>query len=286
MEAVSKTLTEMRLASQRRGLRIYRSYSDFVGGKILGLLISLRGMASLLLITAAVSVGKFKTARPVVHPLIRQQMVRAGYRLLPMVGFLAFALGMVVIGQTTMLLSRFGVQSYIGTVMVSVVVRELGPILAALLVLARVGTANVVELGTARACGEVEALEALGIDPIHYLVVPRVVGLALAIYALTVYFILFALLSGFLFAFLVGVPVLPGEYFQQLARSLIWQDFVLLALKTFAFGVFIAIVTCYEGLAQPLRLEEVSRATASAVAQCVVGVVVLDALFIFVYLVV
>ena len=64
--------------------------------------------------------------------------------------------------------------------MVAVVVRELGPLLTAMLVLAWSGTRNVIELGTARALGEVEALEALRIDPIHYLVVPRVIGMALA----------------------------------------------------------------------------------------------------------
>src|SRR5207249_9259941 len=97
---------------------------------------------------------------------------------------------------------------YLGTIMVIVVVRELGPLLTALLVLARVGTANVVELGTARATGEVEALEALGIDPVHYLVVPRVVGMAVGLFALTVYLILGALVSGYLWAFIQDVPLL------------------------------------------------------------------------------
>jgi phospholipid/cholesterol/gamma-HCH transport system permease protein len=262
---------------------MYRTYSNYAGRKLIGLIEDIHGMGSLLLITVGVAVTKFNTARAVVHPLVRRQLARAGLRLLPMVCFLAFALGMVVIGQTVMILNRFGAENYIGTVMVTVVVRELGPIFAALLVLARAGTANVIELGTARALGEVEALEALGIDPIHYLVVPRVVGIALSIFALTVYLILSALLSGYLFAFLEGVPLLPGEYFQQLAGALLWQDFVLLALKTISFGTFIAIVTCYEGLAQPLRLEDLSRATTSAVAKCVVGVVMLDAVFIIVY---
>ena len=232
------------------------------------------------------AVTKSQTAKAVIHPLIRKQLNRAGLRLLPMVAFLAFALGMVVIGQTVLILNRYGAQNYLGTVMVTVVVRELGPILAALLVLARVGTANVIELGTARAMGEVEALEALGIDPILYLVVPRVIGMALSVFALTIYFISFTLLSGYIFAFIEGVSILPGDYFRQLAGALIWQDFVLLALKTIAFGTLIAIVTCFEGLAQPLRLEGISRATTSAVAKCVVGVVLLDAVFIVVYLLV
>ena len=167
--------------------------------------------------------------------------------------------------------------------MVTVVVRELGTVIAALLVLARVGTANVIELGTARALGEIEALEALGIDPIHYLVVPRVIGLALSIFALTIYFVSFTLVSGYLFAFVEGVQILPGDYFRQLSDVLLWQDFVLLVAKTIAFGVLIALVTCYEGLAQRIRLEQVSRATTSAVAKCVIGVVLLDAVFIVIY---
>jgi phospholipid/cholesterol/gamma-HCH transport system permease protein len=243
-------------------------------------------MGAFLLITLSVALAKFNTARTVVRPAIRAQIVRAGLSLLPMMAFLAGALGLVVIGQTVFLLNRYGAEKYAGTVMVTVVVRELGPILAALLVMARVGAANVVELGTARALGEVEALEALGIDPIHYLVVPRVIGLALAVFSLTVYLILFALLSGYLFAFIEQVPLLPGQYFSQLAAALLWQDFVLLALKTLSFGLLIAIVTCYEGLAAPLRLDDVSRATTNAIAKCVVGMVLLDAVFILVYLVI
>ena len=109
--------------------------------------------------------------------------------------FLGIALGLLVIAQTTALLSQLGAQAYVGTIMVTVVVRELGPLLTAILVLARAGTANVVELGTLRALGEVRALESLGIDPIHYLVMPRMLGLAVAVFCLTVYLILTALMN-------------------------------------------------------------------------------------------
>ena len=142
-----------------------------------------------------------------------------------------------------------------------------------------------IELGTIRATGEVEALEAMGIDPLHYLVVPRVVGMALGVFALTIYLLLGALISGFLWAFLQDVPLTPGMYLEQLAGALQAMDFVLLALKTFLFGIVIAIVTCYHGLAQPLRLEEVAAATVRALTQCVVFWVILDAVFIVIYLV-
>lgn len=246
---------------------------------------TIQGLGAFSLITLGVLLRKFNTADQVIRPLLRREIARAGPQLLPLFLFIAAALGLVVIGQSVAWLTRVGAINYLGGIMVLVVVRELGPLLAALLVLARVGTANVVELGTARALGEVEALEALGIDPVHYLVVPRVVGMALGIFALTVYLIIGALVSGYAWAFLQDVPLLPGDYFRQLAGALTWLDFALLGLKTTSFGFIIAIVTCYHGLAQPLRLAEVPRATVESVSQCVVACVVVDALFILMYLI-
>jgi phospholipid/cholesterol/gamma-HCH transport system permease protein len=265
-------------------VRWARRYLNWIGRRILRLISTVQGLGAFGLITMGVIVTKFKSASHVVHPLIRAQIHRAGVRLLPIVSFVAMALGLAVIGQAVALLSRVGATTYAGTIMVTVVVRELGPLITALLVLARIGTAIVIELGTARALGEVEALEALGIDPIHYLVMPRVVGLALGIFSLTVYLILMALAGGYLFAFLQDVPLMPGDYFSQLAAALRWEDFALLALKTCAFGVIIAVVTCYHGLARPLRIQEVAEATTRAVVEGLVACTWLDALFIVVYL--
>jgi phospholipid/cholesterol/gamma-HCH transport system permease protein len=272
------------LFAPRLGRGWVRSYVAFVERVTLALLETVRGLGAFTLITVGVGLTKIRVAPSVIHPLIRRQVHRSGVRLLPLVAFIGCALGMVVIGQTVSLLSRVGAQNFTGTVMVTVVVRELGPLVAALLVLTRVGTAIVIELGTSRAMGEIEALEALGIDPVHYLVLPRVIGLALGVYGLTVYLILVALSSGYLFAFLQGIPLLPGDYLGQLAGALRWQDFVLLALKTVCFGALIANITCYQGLAQPLRLEEVSSATTRAVVHSVAACILLDALFILVYL--
>jgi len=261
-----------------------RGLTHHLGRKLLALLLTIQGLGAFALITLGVMLAKFRVSRRVVWPLMFQQISRAGLRLLPMFLFLSAALGLLIIGQTVSWLTRVGAINYLGAIMVIVVVRELGPLLTALLVLARIGTANVIELGTARALGEVEALEALGIDPVHYLVVPRVIGMAAGVFCLTVYLILGALLSGYLWAFIQDVPLQPGDYFRQLAGALSGMDFVLLAVKTCAFGFIIAIVTCYHGLAQPLRLDEVSHATVRAVAQSVIGCVLLDALFIVIYL--
>lgn len=265
-------------------MRKLSSVSLGIGRSLLGGIITAQGLGAFALITLGVMLAKFGAARRVILPLLIRETARSGLRLLPMFLFIAAALGLVIIGQTVSWLTQVGAIDYLGSVMVIVVVRELGPLIAALLVLARIGTANVVELGTARATGEVEALEALGIDPIHYLVVPRVGGMALGVFALTVYLILGALVSGYIWAFIQDVPIRPVDYFNQLTSSLHWMDFALLAVKTLGFGFLIAVVTCFHGLARPLRLEEVSGATVRAVAQAVVGCGLVDALFILVYL--
>jgi len=241
-----------------------KSYTDLLGRKLFLGLLTVQGLGAFALITLGVILKKFNVAHSVIRPRVRQEIARSGVALLPMFIFVALALGFVVVGQTVSALARVGQTGYLGSTMVIVIVRELGPLLTAMLVLARVGTANVIELGTARALGEVEALEALGIDPVHYLIVPRVIGMALGIFSLTIYLIIGALASGYLFAFLQDVPLTPGAYYKQIAEALTWMDFALLALKTLAFGFFIAIVTCYHGLAQPLRLEDVSRVAVRA----------------------
>ena len=261
-----------------------KSYTDFIGRKLFLAILTAQGLGAFALITLAVILKKSGVAQSVMQPRVRHEISRAGVALMPMFLFLALALGFLVVGQTVSALAKVGATDYLGSTMVIVIVRELGPLLTAVLVLARVGTANVFELGTARALGEVEALEALGIDPVHYLIVPRVIGMALGIFALTIYLILGALGSGYLFAFLQDVALTPGDYFRQIAEALNWLDFALLALKTLAFGFFIAVVTCYHGLAQPLRLEEVSRVAVRAVTQGVIACVLVDAVFIVLYL--
>jgi phospholipid/cholesterol/gamma-HCH transport system permease protein len=268
------------------GPKLAGSFVAFWGRKLLRFVLAIQGLGAFALITLGVIFAKFGVARRVILPLVFHQAYRAGLRLLPMVLFFAAALGLVVIGQTVSLLTRVGVKDVLGTVMVVVIVRELGPLLTALLVMARTGTAHVIELGTARALGEVEALEVLGIDPIHYLVVPRVIGMALGIFALTVYLILGALVGGYGWAFLQDVPLRPGEYFSQLAGALSGLDFVILAFKSGLFGSVIALITCYQGLARPLHLEEVSGATIRAVAQAVIACVLVDAFFLLIYLLV
>jgi phospholipid/cholesterol/gamma-HCH transport system permease protein len=266
------------------GMREVRTRAERVGMRFIDTLDVLRELGAFAVITLGVTLTKFNSSKRVVHPLIYTQIWNAGVRLLPMISFIGAAVGLVVVGQTVSLLSRVGAQQYIGTVMVTVIVRELGPLLTALIVLARAGTANVVELGTMRALGEIEALESVGIDPIHYLVMPRVIGLATAVFSLTTYLVLIAIAGGYLFAFLQNVPLTWPVYLEQLNNALRWEDFALFAVKTTLFGVVIAVVNCYHGLARPLNVEEISQVTARAVVESVTACVLLDAFFLLAYL--
>jgi phospholipid/cholesterol/gamma-HCH transport system permease protein len=257
-----------------------------VGRGVFRFFAACRRLAAFTLITLGVMMTKWRFAAEVTFPSIRVELAGAGIRLLPMFLFMAAALGLAVIGQAVSWLGRLGANSYLGTILVVVVVRELGPLLTALLVLSRAGARNAIDLATMRALGEVEALEALGIDPIHYLVVPRVIGMALGVFALTVFFILGVLGFGYFFAFLNGIPLRPGEFATHIADSLSVLDFALVAIKSCLFGTVIGVITCYQGLAQPLGLAEVSRASVRAMIQSVVACVLLDMLFILIYLVV
>ncbi len=236
------------------------------------------------LIVLATTLTKFARSRAVVHPLIWGQIRRAGVGLLPFVGVLSVMTGFVLIGQTAALLGQVGAAKLLGPVLVVGLFRELAPLATALLVLMRIGTATVVELATMRATGEVEALEALNIDPIHFLVMPRVLGLALSVFCLTVYFLIGSLLSGYFFCFVQQLPLTPTEYLDQIAQALEWQDLLLLVLKTIGFGAAMAVITCYQGLARPLGLEQVPEATTRAVTHTVMACVVLDMSFLALYL--
>lgn len=254
-----------------------------MGAGIVGFFTVLRELAAFAVISVGVAITKRGKSRGVMRPMMCQEIWRAGVRLLPMVSFLGAALGLVIVGQTVLLLTRVGAQKYFGMVMVSVVIRELGPLLTALLVLARAGTSNVVELGTARALGEVEALESLGIDPVHYLVVPRLIALAVSVFCLTTYLVLMAVVCGYLVVFMQQVPLTLAGYFGQIGNALRWEDFLMFALKTVSFGIVIAVVNCYHGLARPLKVEDISGVTSRAVVESVTGCVLLDAIFILGY---
>lgn len=257
-----------------------RPLLQLAGRRALAFVDTVKGLIAFALIAAVALVSKRWTARPLIRSLVVEQVAQNGLRLLPLGLAVAAAFGLVVVGQIVALLTQLGATQLIGPLVVMVVIRELAPLITAFLVLGRSGTNTVVQLGTSRALGEVEALEALAIDPIHYLVVPRIIGLATAVLALTVYLIMGTLGFGFVFVFLSDVPLTLETFAGEIAGSLSWFDFLLLGFKTAGFGTIIAVATCYAGLARPLTLAEVAPASTQGVVLGVAGCLLLDAVLV------
>jgi phospholipid/cholesterol/gamma-HCH transport system permease protein len=254
-----------------------RPLLQLAGHRALASVDTVKGLIAFALISVVALIAHRRTARPLIRSLVVAQVAQNGLRLLPLGLVVAAAFGLVVVGQIVALLTRLGATQLIGPLVVMVVIRELAPLITAFLVLGRSGTNTVVQLGTSRALGEVEALETLAIDPIHYLVVPRIIGLATAVLALTVYLIMGTLGFGFVFVFLSDVPLTLETFAGEIAGSLSWFDFLLLGFKTAGFGTIIAVATCYAGLARPLTLAEVAPASTQGVVLGIAGCLLLDA---------
>lgn len=272
------------MAAETSSPLAFRASISQIARSLAGTTMTVERMLAFTLITLGTLLTQNRRARGLMVPMIRDQLFRAGVRMVPMVCFLGMALGVLIVGQTEAILQQVGANQYSGALVVTVIIRELAPLVSGLVVFARVGTASVIELGTARALGEIEALEALGIDPIHYLVVPRVVGFTISVMGLTLYCILTALVSGYIFAFSRGLLLNPEAYAGRIASALNWVDFPILAVKSGLFGMITALVVSYQGLARPLRLEELGNTTALTVVYCLVICLTVDLGFIPLYL--
>ena len=234
-------------------------------------------------LTAAVSVPRSR--RTEVRRETSAQLWRNGVRQLPMVALIGLVLGLLVVGQAVALLQQVNAQHYMGTVMVAVVMRELGPLLTVFLLAARAGMSTVVELGSAPFSGPTNRVTAVGAHALRLWVVPRFRALIVAAFCLTVYLIFIALATGYIVAFLQGVPLPPAAYCGELADAMHWLDFMLVGLKACLFGAVLAVVSCYHGLEHLLKNEELSQATTRAVVESLAWCVALDAIFLTGYLV-
>ncbi len=254
----------------------------FLTRQFLTLSQGLYGLGRFAFLTVSVGIAKIFRSRNVVWPEIRRQVLNGGVRQIPIATFMALALGFVVSGQLHVLKTVIGVksQTYAGGAMVTVVIRELGCMAITLLALARNGAAMVIELGAALVKGETMALQAAGVDPVHYLVVPRVIGQSLSVFCLTFGFNALATASAYLFMYALGFTLPLGEYLDQLSTYLRPLDFLFLVIKPALFGAVVGCVCCQQGLMRPTKLEHIASATTTAVVVTLVVCVLLNGLFV------
>jgi phospholipid/cholesterol/gamma-HCH transport system permease protein len=195
-----------------------------------------------------------------------------------LVTLLSGLLSFLVISQTTRQLGGLA-PSALGTIMVVAVIRELGPLLTALIVVSRSGTAIAAEMATNRVMGEVTALEAMGIDPYIYLVLPRMLGAIISVACLMVLFDAVALVAGFVGARAGGQMSLVG-YRNIVLATLSAKDVWITVAKGFTFGGAVALFCSYHGLAVTAGPTEIPQAVTRGVVGTIVAIFVMSAVFV------
>jgi phospholipid/cholesterol/gamma-HCH transport system permease protein len=199
-------------------------------------------------------------------------------RALPIVTGVNLLVGSILAFVGAVQLVKFGAGIYVADLVGIAVAREMAAVITAVVMCGRTGAAFAAELATMQANEEIDAYEVLGIDPVPYLVLPRVVSLLLLLPLLYVY----ACLAGLVGGALVGSGMLqlaPQAYMDRSALILGWNHLALGLVKSLVFGALIGIVGCYCGLHAQRNAAGVGRATTQAVVVSIVGVIVVDSLF-------
>jgi phospholipid/cholesterol/gamma-HCH transport system permease protein len=209
--------------------------------------------------------------------VISRQVIFTGVDALPVVSLIALMVGGIVIIQAGTTLPRVGAGALLAHIVVITLVRELGPLLTAFIVVWRSGTAISTELGNMRVSQEIAALEAMGISLTRFIVMPRLVGAIIAMICLTVYFDLVAILGGFLFA-KIKLTIPLAVYLEEIERSLSVSDLLITVIKAVLFGFTIAIVCSHHGLSVVASSTEVPQQTTRAMLNTVSICLLLDVL--------
>ncbi len=204
-----------------------------------------------------------------------EQFDAIAVRSTPIVVITAVFTGMVLSLQTAFALTRFGAKPYVGSIVGLAIVRELGPVLAALMVGGRVGAGIASELGSMTVTEQVDAIRAMGADPVQKLVVPRVVAATLGLPLLSFFAIVLGVLGGMVVADL-QYAIAPSFYLQTVTTTVELGDFFAGVLKTFFFGWWIGMAGAFVGLHTTGGTAGVGRATTLAVVVASIGVLISD----------
>ena len=220
------------------------------------------GQALLLLLGAASQVP-FAVSRRNRDDVVRQ-LYLVGIKSLGVVSVVALFTGMILALQVGLELRRYGQENNIGTLVSISMLREMGPFMTGLVVAASVGSAIAAQMGTMTVSEEIAALDVMGISPLRYLVMPRLVALGCMMPLLTVYTNVLGMLGGALVG-MTQLGVTPEAYFDNAFRYAENKDLYVGLFKAFLFGLIIVSVSCYQGFAATEGAVGVGRATRRSV---------------------
>ena len=220
-----------------------------------------------------------RTWNRTVREVLARQILFSGVEAVRFTAMIAFFVGIAVVVQAQLWLQRIGQSALLGPLLVAVIVREVGPLLANVIVVVRSGNAIAVELANMTNHGEVRVLDAQGLDPLVYLVVPRAVGLMISVACLTVVLVTASLAGGYLLGIALGVNVgTPSAFARGVVDAIGSRDVASLVVKTLVPSLLAAVICCTEGLGVGRATSDVPRAVTRSVQRSFVSLFVTSGL--------
>lgn len=205
----------------------------------------------------------------------------AGVNALPIVALISFLVGMILAFQAAIPLRQFGAEIFVANLIALSMLREMGPLMTAIILAGRSGSAFAAELGTMKVREEIDALKTMGLDPVGFLVVPRVTAAVVMTPLLTVFADLLGLMGGSVVMISLGFPLIT--FFNQVQYAVTYGSLVGGLLKAFVFGILVAAIGCLRGLQTGSGASAVGESTTRAVVSGIVLITVTDGIFSVVY---
>ncbi|HOJ71298.1 MAG TPA: MlaE family lipid ABC transporter permease subunit [Syntrophorhabdaceae bacterium] len=205
-------------------------------------------------------------------------MKKTGVDGLPIVGLISFLLGLIMAFMSSLQLKQFGANMFVPSLVSIAMIKELGPIMTAIIVAGRSGSAFAAEIGTMKVNEEVDALITMGFDPVKFLAIPKVFAAMVVVPFLTIFSDLFAIFGGLVVGVL-GLDLTIHTYIQQTMKAMKIFDIVTSLIKAVVFAVLIAGIGCQRGFEVKNSAEEVGSATTSAVVSSLFIIIVVDSMF-------
>jgi phospholipid/cholesterol/gamma-HCH transport system permease protein len=206
---------------------------------------------------------------------------RAGVDALPIVALISFLLGMILAFQSAVPMKRFGAEVFVADLIGLAMLRELGPLMTAILLAGRSGASFAAEIGTMRVNQEVDALTTMGLDPVRFLVTPRIIAALITVPMLSLFANLVGLLGGAVTMQSFSIPF--SSFFKEVDTAVALQDFLAGFVKTFVFAILIAGIGCLRGLQTKAGASAVGDSATRAVVSGIILLVIVDGLFALAY---
>lgn len=222
-------------------------------------------------------VGPFR-GKPVRLQRAVSQAMDVGVRALPILSLITFFIGLILALQAAYELRRFGATNYVSTAVALSMTRELGPLITAIVVIGRSGSAFAAEIGTMKVTEEIDALETMAISPVHFLVTPKFVAMVIMLPCLTIWANAMGIMGGSLFG-VTQAGFTFVRYIRSSVDSLFMRDIVTGLIKSVMFGITITAVGCQEGLSTGAGAEQVGHSTTRAVVVSIFLVILVDLVF-------